>query len=72
MAVLLEEEMTWPRIARVCKVDGCNARNFGDPDWECDKHPGKTIDQPNRPYQGHPVPVPEPPKKPEKKKGKGK
>ena len=42
------------RIARICmkclEETGCSHRYFGDPTWQCDKHPRSAIDQPNVPY----------------------
>lgn len=39
-----------PRKARICTV--CKSRKFGDLDWECPEHPGKTEDQPDNVYMG--------------------
>lgn len=38
------------RVALVCTE--CGAREFGDPDWRCPKHPQKTAIQRNHPYFG--------------------
>lgn len=60
------------RIARICSVEECKRRMFGDPEWECDKHPGMTVDQTNNTYMGKTtasiVREPPPPKKAAAKK----
>lgn len=39
-----------PRKARICTE--CQQRYFGDLSWDCPRHPGKAIDQPDQPYFG--------------------
>jgi hypothetical protein len=51
-----------PRKARICTE--CHARNFGNLDWECDRHPGKTVDQPDQPYFGRIPKLAAPPESP--------
>jgi hypothetical protein len=41
------------RIARICTQ--CNTRRFGDPNWRCEEHPNKTVNQANVPYLGQPT-----------------
>jgi hypothetical protein len=36
------------RLARICLE--CNEREFGNLAWKCVRHPRKTVDQENRPY----------------------
>lgn len=38
------------RIARICSE--CNRRTFGNPEWDCQVHPGKAVDQANNRYMG--------------------
>lgn len=42
------------RVARMCPVDDCNTRYFGDPEWTCPQH-GRAVVQENKPYFGVPT-----------------
>jgi hypothetical protein len=42
------------RMARICTE--CNERRFGEPDWNCPRHPRKTVRQRNHPYFKQPIP----------------